>query len=313
MAVIFAGGELSSFTKFNSIETTLAGSFSLPARCGIHTRKGGFIRTDVLGDLSDIWIHFDMYVGTVTAGLTPISVTNSSGVVLFSIASDGKVSVAGSNIGILPAFTQGRFTYDVHLKGGSVGLVEVYVDSQAMLSVNGNFALSNMHTLMLSPVGVNANDSTTNSIYSQIIVANEITIGSKLATLTLDAVGSNNAWVGTSSNAAADVNEIGLDDTTYISAQTAGLVETWATSDLDPQYTNVRAVVVSALAKYSATGPKNIDAITRIGTGNYASAMTALGPGYTPSQAIFSINPVTNAAWTVSDVNAAEFGIRSKV
>lgn len=314
MAIIFAGGELSSFTAFNALETTTVGSFAVPARCGIHTQKNGYIRTDMLADVTEIYLHFDMSIGLISAGLTPILVTNSTGVALFSISSSGVVTAMGTVIGTIPLITTGRFTVDIHLRGGSsgTGLVEVYADSQVMLSVVGSFAFTGIHSLILSPTGSDAT-AVTNTVYSQIIAANELLIGSKLATLVLSTIGSNNSWVGSTSDSAATVNAIGLDTTTYISAQTAGLVETWVTSDIDPQYTNVRAVIISALGKYSTSGPKNLDACTRINAANYFTAMTTLGPGYLPSQAIFSINPVTNAAWTVSDVNAAEFGFRSKV
>ncbi len=312
MAVIFGGGELSSFTRFNALETTLAGTFSAPARCGIHVKKGGYIRTDALGGLSDIWVHLDINIAMLSPNLTVLSITNPSGVPQFSLTSDGKLMAGTIQVGTIPMAT-GRFTYDIHLRGGSGGIIEVYADSQVVFSANGTFSFSNMQTLILSPSGFNGTENDTNTVYSQIVVANEVTIGYKLATLVLDSVGANNSWTGTSSDAAADVNEIGLDDSTYISASSAGLVETWATSDLDGQYTNIRAVIVSALGKYSTTGPKNLDAAVRLGGGNYFTPMSTLGPGYTPSQAVFNVNPVTNATWTRDDVNASEFGIRSKV
>lgn len=313
MAVIFAGGELSSFTKFNAIETTTDGSFAAPARCGIHTKKGGYIRTDTLSGVSDVWLHFDMSTSLITAGLVPIAVSNSSGVVLFSITSDGKIMAETTQAGIIPLFNApGRHTIDIHLRGGSQGQIEIYADNQVLFSANGSYAFNAMQTLTLSPAGTDAS-TVTNTIYSQVIVANEVTIGSKLATLVLQSVGSNNSWLGTSADAAADVNEIVLDDNTYISATNAGQIETWTVSDLAPQYTNIRAVIISALGKYSTTGPKNLDAVTKLPVGTYFQPMTTLGPGYTPSQTILNINPVTNSAWLAADVNAAEFGIRSKV
>jgi hypothetical protein len=314
MAVIFGGGELSSFVRFNALETTEAGTFAAPARCGIHVKKNGYIRTDTLALVSDIWLHLDINIAQVTAGLTPITVSNNSGVVVFAITSEGKVMVGTTQIGTVPFMTPGRFVLDIHLKGGASGLIEIYADSQIAFSANGNYALANMQTLTLSPTGQSTDDvADTNTIYSQIIVATEVTIGSKLATLVLETAGSNSQWTGTSSDAAAAINEVGLDDATYISASTAGLISTWATSDLDPQYVNVRAVIVSALGKYSTSGPKTVEAATRTNGGNYYQPMGALGPGYTPSQAIFNVNPVTNAAWTRDEVNAAEFGVRSKV
>lgn len=308
MAIIFGGGELSSFHKFNAIETTTSGTFRLPARCGIHVKKGGWITTNTIGLLDDVWFHFDMGIGLVSPTSTPIKVLSSTNTVLFTVRGDGSVIVGNTTIGIVPIFTPGLFTLDIHLRGGSNGLVEIYADTQVVFSATGNFTFTNMSTLTLAPVGTDATDNT-GTVWSQAIIANENTLGYKLATLELETAGSQAEWAGQ----IGDVSEIALNDATYITASTAGLVDTFETVDLESEYTNIRAVVISALAKYSSTGPKNLDAVFRIGGQNYTSAMTPLSGGFSPSQAIFHVNPQTYSALSNSDINDAEYGIRSKV
>ncbi len=309
MAVLFAGGELPSFKRFNAVESTLADSFRAPARCGIHTQKNGWIKTTPLGNRSDLWIHFELNIGLRQSGKTPLIIENSAGSALFSIDSNGTISAA-TVINTINIFgSQGRFTYDVHVRGGSSGLIEVYVDSQLMYSYTGSLTtLTTMDAVSFNPVGDDST-ATTNTIWSQIIIADEITVGWKLATLTFDANGAQTGFIG----GASDINEIVLDDNTYISANQAGLISTWTTSDLDTPYTSIKAVVISALGKYTSTGPRNIDAVCRIGGVNYFSAMPALGLGFTPSQIILHNNPNGSIPWSRTVINASEFGLRSKV
>lgn len=309
MAVIFAGGELTSFVRFNAVETTTSSTFRTPARCGIHTQKNGYIRTTSLGGRSDIWIHFELNIGLSQAGKTPIVVKNSIGVTVFSIDSNGTLSVGGTVLSSINLWsTTGRFTYDIHLRGGIGGVIEIYCDSQIMFTQSGTYnTIADMDTVTFSPVGDDST-STTNSIWSQIIIADEITVGWKLATLVIESAGSSTQFLGTVS----DINEIVLDDNTFISANSADLINTWNVSDLDPIYTNIKAVVIAALSKYTGTGPKNMDAVVRINTVNYYTPFPALTVGYAPGSVILPIDPSTGSSWTRAKVNTIEYGLKSK-
>lgn len=307
MSTYFGGGELPSFNRFNAIEVTTGGTFQAPARCGIHTLKGGWIVAKHTA-LNDLWFHFDMKVGLVTASQTPITVKNASGAILFSIGSNGDIKVGGTTIGAANIFTNGLFTIDIHLRHGATGLVEVYADQQIVFSASGNFALSGMASLTLSPIGFDSTNDT-GSVWSQVMISDDITIGYKLATLAITAAGDSSQWTGSYDK----INEVALDTNTYINAPTAGLISTYVVGDLDPQYTNIKAVIISALGRYADVGPKGLDAVVRIGGTNYTSTMTPLGAGYTASQGIWHVNPATGAAWAASAVNAAQLGIRSKI
>ena len=306
MSTYFGGGELPSFTRFNSVEVTTAGTYQSPARCGIHTKKGGWIVAKHTA-LNELWFHFDMKVGLVTTTLTPIIVKNGAGIVLFSVGSNGDIKVGASTIGNVNFFINGLYTVDIHLRSGSNGLVEIYIDKEVVFSATGNFTLTGMASLTLSPIGTDSTNDT-GTVWSQVIVADDVTIGYKLATLAITSQGDQAQWTGSYDR----VNEIALDTDTYINAPTAGLVSTYVVSDLDPQYTNIKAVIVSALGRYTEIGPKQIDAVVRVSGVNYTSTMTPLGTGYVPSQGIWHVNPANLSPWTINNVNDLQLGIRSK-
>ncbi len=307
MSVLFAGGETPSFLKFNAIETVLAGAFKAPARCGIHTKKGGWIKSAFI-PFSTLWAHFDMHVGLVSSGLTPINFTDASGNSVFSIASDGSMKAGTTTVGLAPIFTPGLFTIDIHLVNGS--LIEVYADSQIVTSVTGSFTFAPMTNLINSPVGFDPDTDVTDTVWSQVIISNESTIGNELATLVYSAGGVTAEWTG----AVSDINEIVLDTTTFINAPTGGLVSTFTTGDLGTQYTNIRAVAIAALARYSDQGgPTHLDGVIRLGSTNYLSNLTNPGLGDAPCTAIIHANPQTNLPWSRIDINNAEFGLRSRL
>lgn len=312
MNIIFAGGELASFYRFNAEEEVSIGAFSAPARCAIHVKKGGHIRTETLGNRSEMWLHFDVFAGQIRSGLTPLNITTSIGASVFSIGSDGRVYIGTTTVGTIP-MAVGLFTYDIYLRGGAFGALEIYVNKQLQLSVSGSLAINDMHTLRLSPFFDQTSGTSTSTFYSQIIASTESTVGHRLATLNIESIGTHNEWLA-STNSAADVGEITLNDATYISAPNLGMVTTWNIADLPAQFSNdaVLALVVSALGKVSATGPKNLEAAMLVGGGLHYRNMAAIGMGYTPSQVIVAVNPVTNAAWTASELNALEIGLRSK-
>lgn len=310
MTILFGGGKLPSFNRFNAIETTLSGSFAAPARCGVHVRRGGTITARHV-TANELWFHFDLFINRISATAQPISMRNTAGNTLFSITSNGTIRVGSTVIGTAPIFVQGLVTLDIRLRHGTSGLIEIYADKQIAFSAAGNFALSGITSLVLAPTGVdevNASNNETNTIYSQVVVADEPTIGFKLATLAITAQGDSAQWVGDING----ISEVVLNDETFINATTAAQISTFQVTDLDPTYTNIKAIVVSALARFAEVGPKNLDAVVRLNGVNYLTPMTPLGVGFTAAQAIIQANPSNFALWDINTVNDAQLGIRSK-
>jgi len=307
MTILFGGGELPSFNRFNAIETTVAGSFRAPARCGVHVRKGGWLSARFT-TANELWFHLDIRMELFSPSSQPISVRNSQGTVLFSINSDGTIRVGNTLIGTANIFTTGLFTLDIRLSTGSSGIVELYADKQIIFSASGNFTFTGMNTIMLAPTGSDASENT-NTVYSQVVVADEPTIGFQLATLAITGAGDSSQWVGSFEQ----INEVVTNDNTFINTSTAGQINTFQIEDLNSQYSNIKAVIISALGRFAQVGPKNLDAVIRLSGTNYLTPMTPLGSGFTASQAVLHANPATFNPWNISEVNNAQMGIRSKV
>ena len=99
-------------------------------------------------------------------------------------------------------------------------------------------------------------------------------------------------------------------DTDYVASSTVGHIDTYKYPNLTLTGT-VRGVQVAPYMEKTDAGTRTVNVVARVGSTNYAHA-TALSPGttYAHMQSIFETNPATSAAWTTSEVNAAEFGVK---
>lgn len=305
MAINFGGGETSSFTCFNALEDTTVGTFRSPARCGIHIKKAGWIMATLPDTVSSQWFHFDLNIGLISNNLTPVQILSSNGAVIFSLSTNGNVTVLGTPIGSLNLFTTtGLRTIDIKLSGTSI---EIYNNTRSVFTASGTFAITDIKSLRINPVGQDSGENTS-TMASQVIASDEPTVGLELATLSLTAQGALAQWSGTVSS----INETITNDTTFISSNSVDQYTTYSISTLPAQYTNVKAVIVNALARYTGSGPQNIEAVVRYSGTNYSQTMTPLGIGYTPSSRIYGNNPFTGIPWTNAEINGSQFGFRSR-
>jgi hypothetical protein len=63
-------------------------------------------------------------------------------------------------------------------------------------------------------------------------------------------------------------------------------------------------------AKKSDAGDRKLRFICRIGTTDYQGGTATLTDSYLCHRYIWEINPATSAAWTPSEIAAAEFGYK---
>lgn len=309
MTILSGGSELPSFKSFNAHEEAIAGRYDPEyARGAIHVKKGGYIRTETLANQNEIYIHFQVFAEIKSPILIPIVVQNSIGATLFSIAANGEVKIAGGAYGTVPIIQGELVTWDIYIRGGAQGVVEIYADNQLVYSRTGTFAISGMQNLILQPFGEASTGNHTGTYYSQVITATESLIGAKLETLVFDGAGSSNQWIGTSSNTHLDVNEFGIDYDTYITTPSAGNAQSWTLADVTSDE-RIRAIIIAFLAKNAIVGPKNVEASIN---GHYF-ATAPLATGYTPVIAVSHVDPDTQAAWTKAKINTSQVGIRSKV
>lgn len=99
-------------------------------------------------------------------------------------------------------------------------------------------------------------------------------------------------------------------DTDYVSSSTVGQKDTYAYFDLPAAATIVKAVMAAPMVRKEDAGNRHVCAVARSGGTDYDGAGLPLGSSYEVQPQIWNTNPNTAAAWTVAEVNAAEFGVK---
>lgn len=101
------------------------------------------------------------------------------------------------------------------------------------------------------------------------------------------------------------------DDTDYVSSSTVGHRDSWNFTNLPSTVGTIVAVQVNLQARKDDAGTRKIVEVVRISSTNYDGATEAtLTTGYLDHYFVLPTNPATTAAWTKSDVDGAEFGVK---
>lgn len=105
-----------------------------------------------------------------------------------------------------------------------------------------------------------------------------------------------------------NVDELSTDnDTTYNNSTTAGHKDTFVYADLPATADAVLGVVISTIAR-SVTNTPTFRSVSRISGTDYAGATVTLSTSYAAFDQLYGKSPASSSAWTVSEVNNAEFG-----
>lgn len=97
------------------------------------------------------------------------------------------------------------------------------------------------------------------------------------------------------------------DDTTYVESSTVGEKDTYSFGDLTATAGTVYGLSVFPWARKTDAGTRTICSVARLGTSEDDSADKALAANYTYYPDIREADPDGNQ-WTISNVNASEFG-----
>lgn len=333
MALLFAGNELTCFQRSGSnvVESTAAGSFdSSRVRCSLLFPSYTTSATStVFTAVTTIWIHTELLYASgfnnTTGAITLIDSGGQDRVRIGVCGSIGNIFSGSSTWGIqfwngsawttignfYAVPTDHRMTLDIMVKTGSSGEVAVYLDSGPLI-IHGTADLSsvtNVAQVRLSSFGGFPIGSATNAYYSQLILADEPTIQWSAFSLAPTGAGTHGDWNGTYT----DVNEIVLNDSTFIYTDTANQLDTFPVNSITvPAGYIVKGVTLSARARISTAGPQNAQFVVRSAGTDYPTAnITGLFYNYQPYQTIYTTDPATSAAWTQSGVNAMEIGFKS--
>lgn len=99
-------------------------------------------------------------------------------------------------------------------------------------------------------------------------------------------------------------------DTTYVESSTSGNKDTYTFTDLSHNPASIYGIQISPCAKKDDAGARSMGAVIRRSAVDYDGTSTALSTDYLYYPYIAETDPSTVAAWTQTNINAAEFGVK---
>jgi len=326
MTVVFVGGEITSFNpnETGSGEQTQRydGNWARCSLCTIGAPGAPTMTSPVFASVTNCWLHLDFATspGSASILVDHMFLYDSAGVARVKIQANSTAAYlrlmyntgagwvqVGGNYGINHL---NRQTLDLQvLCNTASGRIRLY-NSGTLVLDSGTINLSaipNIAQLQFCGSPSLSPNTDTSVFASQVIVADEATIGWKLATFVPTGNGANTAWTG----AFGDVDEVAYNDGDFISTAVANDIETYTLTGPSLGASPVKAVAVTARVRNNVTGPQNLQLALRSGGTNYFSGTKSLTTGFTPEQHIWETDPATGVAWLAANVPGIEAGVKA--
>lgn len=99
------------------------------------------------------------------------------------------------------------------------------------------------------------------------------------------------------------------DDTDYNIGSVVGVKDTYAFPDITPTAGNVVAVATNITVRKDDASAHSVRDVIRRSAADYGGNTIALTNSYAMLTQIHETDPSTSAAWTIANINAAEFGV----
>jgi hypothetical protein len=216
-------------------------------------------------------------------------------------------TLASTTIGIQATSTTA--IWDVYIKLGNPGSFRLYTNNvprAALAGIDLSF-VSAIDKIRFQCYGGTSNQD---SNFSEVIVADWNTLGSKLVTKTPDANGTYTEWTGAGYTLIDEV----VAGTDFMTSPTADQRFSFSSADFPVLASgeSIENVRLAYRANRDAAGPQNINGFARVSSTDYHASDQTLNVAPTLSRYVdWATNPA-GGAWTVSALNAAEFGLRSR-
>ncbi len=271
------------------------------------------------GVFPDLWFHFDVYAdnSTITgsstdgqwftisiAGNTFVRANLANGFVEYGI-SNGGVSFTNSALILVP-FSLNRMTFDIRVRLSDAGSDYLTIYHNGILYAEVSIAATG--STSVQSILFNNADINSNIFYSQMIVADESTLGLKLSPMYPNAAGTVGAWTGDYTALAASNNGLS------ISSNVAGEEENWNLGAyIGPAApAGIRGVYMqSNAAKGLISGPTGFQHSLEIGGTKYYGS-TIVDPEMSKqSITSWALDPATGLAWDASAFAALIAGVKS--
>jgi len=100
------------------------------------------------------------------------------------------------------------------------------------------------------------------------------------------------------------------DDTDYVSETTAGEKDTYAFGNLTPTSGTVKGTQILISARKDDAGTRTIAPVYRPVSTDYDGTTVSIGNSYDYVRQVKDVSPATSVAWTIAEINGAEFGVK---
>lgn len=318
MTILFAGTSTTDF--LNDTEVSTQSSYR-PSHVleAVMLNGSNFALSPQFPPQVDFWLSFYLYTGSYDDDVF-LEFLNSNGEAKFRLrrntgrtattrieAYDGTswVTLFTTNSGYDP---RSLHRIDVHIKiDGTVGELEFYLDKLSLGSFTGNTLLEAGVAISQFKLYPNYYSSSYDVRYSAIIASDESTLTKSLVQTKFSSAGTHADWDGTY------LNLNGPGDNGGITTDTVDALSTFIPTAIPAPFDTghlVEAVVLGSAGKAST----DLDVVGAVRAGLTDYEVGSFGyeniPG--PKQLVLATNPATGVAWTVAEVDSAEFGVKLK-
>lgn len=293
------------------------------SRCALECdMNSSYAESPSIASLTTAWIHFAlMRQGTVGSHSTQtvfewlnesgsarirIRVDHSTQALTLQYWNGSAWTTAGSSITLNLSVVQ-HIDLNVVCNSAS-GYATLYVSgtqriTSGTIDLSGTTALDKIRLYGTDNAGVVGYPLN----WSQVIVADEPTVGWRLKTIAPTGAGATTSWTG----GYTEIDEAVYSDADFINSSVADQVELFAHGTTIPDGYSVQGIVVTARAKRGVTGPQNLQLALRSSGTTYFSSSKALDVGYSAYLNVWETDPATSAAFTTSAITSLQFGVKS--
>lgn len=198
------------------------------------------------------------------------------------------------------------------------GTVDVRVDGQDVINLSG---------INTNPLGITDQTATTTGFGTGWVDAdgqgltdyyvcdgqgslnNDFLGDVEVQTLYPNAAGNNSQWTPLSGDNYTNVDEsVSDNDTSYVYASSAGTIDTYEYDSMTAVSGVVHGIQHNIWARKAMSGSVSVAPVTRPNATDYTGESQTVASTYADLMVIEETNPDTGLTWTISEVNAAQFG-----
>lgn len=149
--------------------------------------------------------------------------------------------------------------------------------------------------------------------YDDFVVESADWIGdTRILGIVPSGAGTTTQWTPSTGSNYACVDETPVSDTDYNYTNTNDNIDLYAMGDTGLSGKTIKAVAFDVRLSYEGTPtPTGVKPVVRHSSTNYAGDTITTTTAYKTYQKIYETNPGTSSAWSISDIDAVELGVKA--